>query len=153
VLPDDLATDEILKGYRHVVRLEDSPELRNLPTKGLSRFKAPTSVRVSANTPATGREIDLHFVNYNREEPTPLKDGKPNPGRGIEDERPISVKAISVDFRLPEGHSVDRVEFLTPEAAEPSPVTFRQSGGRVAFNVPEFLVYGIARIRLESVAD
>src|SRR6185436_13896018 len=60
-----------------------------------SKFDAPTTVRVSANVPAKGGELDFHFVNYNREEPSKDAAGNPSPGSGIAEEKPISVKEIS----------------------------------------------------------
>lgn len=112
-----------------------------------SRFDAPATVRISANRPAAGNEIDLHFVNYNRTELPPSKDGKPNPGKGAADERPIACAGVDVDFALPPNFTLGSVEFITPEVSEPRNLRFEVSNGRAQFKTPEFLVYGIARLR------
>ncbi len=144
ILPDDLATPERLARYRLVVS-NDSP----LPAapEGLSRFTAPFSVRVSASEPAGGGERTLHFVNYNRIEP-PRQNGQPSSGGGIKDEQPLPASGIAVDFVLPAGRKATAVHMLTPEHAEPVDVEWRQDAGRVSFQVPEFLVYGVVRVML-----
>jgi hypothetical protein len=114
-----------------------------------SRFKAPWTVRVSASRPAENDgEIDLHFVNYNREEPPKKRGGRPNPGRGAADEKPIPVKGVESSFLLPADLKVARVEFMTPESPDGVILTHEiDSTGRLNFKVPEFLVYGVIRIR------
>ena len=42
------------------------------------------------------------------------------------------------------------VEALSPEKPEPQELAFEESDGRLRFDVPEFLVYGLARIHLEA---
>ncbi|MFT5470315.1 MAG: hypothetical protein ACI8UO_005443 [Verrucomicrobiales bacterium] len=121
----------------------------NLPEEldaQLSKFDAPIRVRVSANRPAGGGEIDLHFVNYNRDEPPRLKDGKPGLGKGTEDEKPIAVSGVKADFAIPPNFKLGSVEFITPEVDEPQALKFENKNGRVKFEVPEFLVYGIVRL-------
>jgi len=92
----------------------------------------------------------LHFVNYNREEPNA------NRGGGIKDEKPIAARPFEVDFKLKREQRVARVEFLTPEAEQARELEFKQvtgsyaPGGRLRFRVPEFLVYGVVRIRLSK---
>ena len=115
------------------------------PSISFSRFEAPTTVRVSASRPAQGNEIDLHFVNYNRE---PGPEGYR--GKGIADEKPIAVESIKVDFIIPEGNRAVKVEALSPEKPEPQELAFEESDGRLRFDVQEFLVYGLARIHLEA---
>jgi hypothetical protein len=115
-----------------------------LPNR-LSRFDAPITVRVSASRPARGNEIDLHFVNYNRIEP----EKKKSPGSGIEDEKPVAVSGIKVDFVLPAEQRATRVTVISPESPEPVTLEFEQSDGRVRFTLPEFLVYAVARIELK----
>ena len=143
--------------------------MARLPSN-LSRFSAPTTVRVSASRPGISppktkqtiprsqadvpeaTEITLHFVNYNREEPV----DKNNRGSGIKDERPIAAPAFEVDFKLRREQRVARIEFLTPEAEQTRELEFDQvtepdfSGARLRFRVPEFLVYGVVRIRLTN---
>ena len=139
VIPDDLP--DLAKHYRSVLKPGDS-----LP-RGLSQIKAPTTVRVAASRSAAGGEIDLHFVNYNRKELPPRKNGRPNPGRGTKDENPIAVPGIQVSFRVPAENRVTGIEVVTPE--DPDPKTIRFSGDqRVSFELPEFLVYAVARVKL-----
>lgn len=149
VLPDDLATPERLARYRHVIRPDAPPPER---LDGVSRFTAPFTVRVSASLPAASHpqaadELTLHFVNYDRTEP-PQANGKPSSGRGIVDERPVAAKDIGVDLRLPPGRRVASGEFFSPEQPDPQPVVVTHEGDRVRWTVPEFLVYGVVRLRL-----
>lgn len=111
-----------------------------------SRFEAPTTVRVSASRPARGNEIDLHFVNYNRIEP----EKKRSPGTGIKDEKPIAVSGVKVDFVLPSGIKPTRISAISPEAPESAALVFEVEGGRVTFEMPEFLVCAVARIELRK---
>jgi hypothetical protein len=108
----------------------------------LSRIEALYTVRVSANVPARGREIDLHFVNYNREEPADPKTS----GTGTVDEKPIAVAGVTVDLALPPNQKVSRVEAITPESPDPVAVIFTINNDRLKCTVPEFLVYSVIRI-------
>ncbi|QDU20077.1 hypothetical protein [Urbifossiella limnaea] len=139
VLPDDLATPERVRGYRAVV---DSARGIELPT-GLSTFAAPKTVRVSANVSASGKELTLHFVNYDRDEPKE----KRSPGGGIKDEKPRAVDGVKADVVLPAGARVTAVRVVTPEG-EPVAVPFEARDGRLRFAVPRFLVYAVARVEL-----
>jgi hypothetical protein len=138
VLPDEMLTPEIRERYRAVI---DPTEPLELP-KERSEFTAPKAVRVSAGVPAAGREVTLHFVNYNRTEPAKPRD----PGRGIVDEKPIAVEGVRVDFVLPKGMQPNKVKAATPEEPEGVEVKFTVSDGRIRFTMPRFLVYSIARI-------
>lgn len=113
---------------------------------GFSRFDAPTTVRISASRPAAGDELDLHFVNYNRTEPPKGRDGKPSPGGGLKDERPIESPPIVCDFALPKGLTVKSIAAISPEQPDEVALPFTVDGGRVKFTMPKFLVYGVARI-------
>ena len=122
------------------------------------------TVRVSVSRPAIGNEITLHFVNYNRQEPS----DKHASGHGIKDEKPISAPSCDVDFVLPPAPTppglrpsstaamldrkerIRRVEFLTPEQDQPSELKFEQTAGRLHFRIPGFLVYGVARIEFSG---
>lgn len=112
----------------------------------LSKFEAPKHVRVSGSRPAGGGEIDLHFVNYNREELPKNAKGEPNPGKGNADEKPIAIESIAVDFALPPNFEIGSAEFITPEHPDPRPLAFEQVGHRLKFTTPDFLVYGVARL-------
>ncbi len=139
VLPDDRLTQSRRAAYRYVVDVSKPLEM----FVALSQFKAPTTVRVSASRPANGDEIDLHFVNYNREEPKMKKSA----GSGIKDEKPIAVEGVSGDFVLPKGAKVSKVSVLSPEFAESVAVDFKIKDGRVQFAVPKFLVYAVVRMK------
>ncbi len=149
VVPDDLLKKVPRERVATILTGElDDPAavLENLPA-GRSRFKAPFTVRVSASRPAkVPGEIDLHFVNYNREEPPRGADGKPSPGGGIRDEKPIPVPEIAIDFRLPAGAKATSVQFLTPEQPGSTALKWLESDGRIQFSAPEFKVYAVIRV-------
>jgi hypothetical protein len=144
VRPDDAATPEQLAGYRFVVKPADAAVLDSAAREKLSQFSAPQTVRVSANWPADGDELTVHFVNYNRTEP----EKKRSAGRGIVDENPIAAPEIAADLVVPAGFRAIAVEVMTPESPEPVRLASRTAGGRVKFTLPSFLVYSVARIQL-----
>jgi hypothetical protein len=141
VLPDDQLTKATAAKYQAVLEVGAPPKLPNT----LSEFKAPRTVRLSASRPEKGREVTLHFVNYNREEPAK----KRSPGSGIKDEKPLAVKDILVNLVLPTGAKVAQVRFASPEAPEAALIKHTISKGRVEFRLPQFLVYAIARVELQ----
>ena len=144
ILPDDLATPEKLTKYQ--VTLDPTKDA--LPSrKRLSLFDTPATVRVSANRPANENEIDLHFVNYDRDELPKRANGKPNHGRGPTDERPRAVSEAEVSFVLPTGMKVSEVEVISPEYEKSLYPNFRFTDGRISFTMPEFLVYAVARLK------
>jgi hypothetical protein len=147
ILADDRATPTVRSRYEVVIDpFEAGVAATNIMeqlTPRVSRFEAPATVRVSASRPASGNEITLHFVNYNRQEPT----DKTNRGKGIADEKPIAAAGAEAGLQLPQGFKVQGVEFLTPERDEPHNIQFRQIGERLRFRVPDFLVYGVVRIQ------
>lgn len=142
VIPDD-RTDLLAARREPVIHPLDSnlagADPRTRLPDDLSQFDVPSTVRVSASRPAIGNEISLHFVNYNRHE-------NGQRGSGIQDEKPIASKQARVDFRLPSSFQVRRIEFIAPEQAGARELPFQQSGNRAHFEIPEFLVYGIARV-------
>jgi hypothetical protein len=144
VLPDDLAAAARLP-HQLIIDASGSPDTAER-SPGLSRFAAPKTVRISASRPVTANEVTLHFVNYNREEPTDKK----NRGKGIADEKPIPAPAFNVDFKLPNKFNAARVEFLTPEEEKDQKLEFKQEGDRLRFRIPQFLVYGVARVYLSD---
>lgn len=143
VLPDDAAQPADLARYRLVLKPWETSTFDAAADAALSRFRAPQTVRVAASVPAAGNEWTLHFVNYDRVEP---KDPRTAP-RGTAGEMPIAVGGIEVDLALPPGKRASGVEFLMPEDAEPRRLKAETVAGRLKFTVPEFLVYGVARIR------
>jgi hypothetical protein len=149
VVPDLPPDRSLATRYAAVIRpgVGDQDTLPDAVRPMLSQFKAPQTMRIAANRPAGGGEIDLHFVNYNREEPPRMKDGSPSSGGGAKDEKPIAAGPVGVDFVLPAGAKIASVEFITPEEAEPKTVAFKLSDGRIQFETPGFLVYGVARMK------
>ncbi len=148
VIPDDLWNANASSRYGAHASFANP----SFSSQGMTQIAAPQTVRVAASEPARGGEIDLHFVNYNREEfPPNPKNNRPNPGRSAADEKPIPVAAdaISVDFVLPPGQRVTAVQFITPEAPDGVDLAHAQEeAGMVSFGLPEFLVYGVVRILL-----
>ena len=151
VLPDDLEFKKDLSRYTAIVRYQDGKfEIPEEVLPKLTKIEAPDHVRVAANKPAGGGEIDLHFVNYNRVE-LPRNNGRPNPGHGAADENPIPVDGITVDFAIPEGEKVLGVEVLEPEQQNPQKIRFKREGNRLKFSMPVFRVYSVARIKVEPL--
>ncbi|MEW6156717.1 MAG: hypothetical protein AB1813_04755, partial [Verrucomicrobiota bacterium] len=95
VLPDDRLNSETRAGYDLVIHPSDESldvaKVLGQVERLTSRFQAPTTVRVSASRPATGGELTLHFVNYNRAEPA----DKSQRGSGIKDEKPLAAAPFS----------------------------------------------------------
>ena len=146
VIPDEIIRPERRSAYRRVYGIDSAGEIENESFADLSRFQAPATVRVSASRPAGGGEVTLHFVNYGRE-----AGPEGYAGTGIADENPIAVDGVGVDFVVPAGARVVKVESLSPEKPDPQPVAIQVEGDRLKFTMPEFLVYGMARIHLEPV--
>lgn len=147
VKPDDLVNPADSQTYALIVRAPFPKEVE-VPTGKVSTFDAPQTVRIAASRRARDdSELDIHFVNYNREEPKGDKAGK-----GIVDEKPIAAKGVAANVRIPAGFCVTRVEAICPEGTSPESLKFLVTGDRVKFAMPEFLVYGVARIRLEPAA-
>jgi len=136
VLPDDLAVPDHLK---EIPIAKDAVE----EDRTFSHFDAPRTVRVSASRPASGGQLHLHFVNYNREEPPKPK----SPGSGIHDEKPITTPVIAGDLRLPPGFEQSHVTFFTPESPTPIPIAAKSAGDRLRFEVPGFLVYAVIEVQ------
>ena len=144
VRPDDDADRHKAK-YAVVIDPATNVAVPKLPAT-LSRFKAPTTVRVSVSRPATANELTVHFVNYNRDEPKQ----KRSAGGGIKDERPIAVSGVEAELAIPNGRVVKALAMVTPEDSNPVTLKFTQSGGRIKFTIPEFLVYCVVRVTLSK---
>ncbi len=151
VVPDDIFDPDKAAG-RYVTIVDPSIDDGGLSDRvrtELSAIEAGPFVRASVSRPAGGGEIDIHLVNYDRRELPPKKNGRPDPGRGTGDENPIASRPVQVSYRLnnDDGKMVGAVEVITPEADAVS-VPFDRDGDRIRFEVPGFLVYAIARMKL-----
>jgi hypothetical protein len=146
VKPDDIIDESLRAAYRRIYTIADADRIGEEQFNDLSYFDAPTTVRVAANRPARGDEIDIHFVNYNRDE------SQDPPKRGVEDERPIPVSQVKCDVVIPAGLRASRAEFITPEDPEPKALPLEIAKNRARFTAPRFLVYGVVRIYTESVS-
>lgn len=150
VIPNDLPDLEE-RSRKYATAVLHPLDSRPLQGLGPHRIEAPETVHVSASVPAHEGEIDLHFVNYDREEfPPNPRNGRPVPGKGPADENPIPVGGIRVAFLPPEGQEITGIEFITPENPEPRELPAEVSERRVRFTVPEFLVYGVVRMKTQA---
>ena len=140
VLFDILPDDHPVPKERYAFVLKATEPLPSLPPVTLSRFKAPVTVRVALDQTAAGDELVVHLVNYARQA------GAPGRGKGIVDEKPQPVEALEVDLALPKGFGNAKAEWLTPES-EPRRLDAEIKAGRLHARVPEFLVYGVIRLR------
>jgi len=143
VLPDDLATPEILNAYQAVYRVGVREP------KPVNRFviEAPPTVRASLSRSAKGKSLHLHLVNYNRTEPKKPKSA----GRGIQDEKPIQAENIRITFRLSEGADLKQVHFLSPENNSKIAVQVTRLGsGKFQMTVPPFLVYAVLELAIPA---
>ncbi len=146
VLPND-KTNSVDQG-RYLSVIDPSDPKTDLPqalakvSARSSHFEAPNTIRVSASRPQSGDGITLHFVNYNRHEPS----GKKNHGSGIKDEKPIASPELGVDYKLPVKMKVHHIRFMSPEIEEARDLAFTVANDRIQFRVPEFLVYALVQI-------
>ena len=88
-------------------------------------------------------KLDFHFVNYNRTEPPRSGDGKPLTGGGIRDEKSIPIAGILANVQLPPGSEIVPVMFISPELTDAKLLKWKPTQGRLRFDVPEFVVYGV----------
>ena len=86
----------------------------------------------------------VHWINYLQVEEVTV-------------ETPIPVGAIEAECGVPDGFTVDRVEWHYPEMKEPVTLGHEMTDSRVAFAIPNLIVYGMSiihlRRRLENRAD
>ena len=139
VVPDDLLPPRFLTVVDVTKAWTKLPN--DLSKLGLSRFKAPRTVRISVDRTAAQDALVVHCVNYARQ------DGAPSRGKGAADEKPLAVKEIEADLVLPPGFRAGKVELLTPEGA-PVELVATNNQGWLRFRVPEFLVYAVVRVEL-----
>ena len=101
------------------------------------RTDAPWSVRARAWRAEDVAAIPVHWINYHQDEATAI-------------EIPIPTGPIRADLRLSKGARVSRVEWVYPEMKEPLLLDYQVTDGRVSFDIPRLIVYGISVIRIES---
>lgn len=142
---DDALAEGLRKPAPGQVVLRADDKQPGLDRSKLSRFEAPTTVRVSMSKPAKGNELTLHLVNYNRTEPAQ----KRSAGGGGKDEKPRAVDKVKADLVLPKSSRVRKVVFLIPESDEEKELKSERTGDRLSFETPGFLVYGVVRIVLD----
>jgi len=146
VIPDDL-TATLKADSRPQIDPRVTDWRAVLKLARLSDIKVSSRVRVSLTRPAASSDLTLHFVNYNRIEPRQARSA----GRGLADEQPLPVvDGARVRLQLPTGRKVASVEVSTPETPERVALKFNPADDRVAFEVPEFLVYSVVRVSLAS---
>jgi hypothetical protein len=109
----------------------------------LSKIGAPRTVRASLSRPAEGNALHLHLVNYNRTEP----ETKRSPGGGIADEKPIATPTIACEIVVPGEWKSASARLLTPELEQPQALKAELVSGRLRFDVPSVLVYGVVELR------
>lgn len=145
VIPDELS-EKLSKDTRPVIDASSADWRGTLSKARLSAIKTSSRVRASLTQPAgDSRDLTLHLVNYNRIEPR----GEKSAGRGISDEQPLPVvDGAKVQLSLPAGRKVASVDVATPESPEPVTLKFTQAAESVTFEVPEFLVYSLVRVRV-----
>lgn len=146
VIPDDLAeTRQTDRRPQIDPRAADWRAV--LKSARLSDIHGSSRVRVSLTQPAAASDLTLHLVNYNRIEPRQERSA----GRGLADEQPLSVvDGMRVRLQIPHGRQVASVEVSTPESPERVALKFTHVGERVAFEVPEFLVYSVVRVSVAA---
>jgi hypothetical protein len=78
----------------------------------------------------------VHWINYRQDEAAAI-------------EIPIPVGPIHVDLRLPDDVQLDRIEWRYPEMKEAITLDHAFADGRVTFEIPRLIVYGMSVIRLQ----
>ena len=81
--------------------------------------------------------IPVHWINYRQDEAPAI-------------ETPIPMGPIRVDLLLSDGERVDCVEWRYPEMKQPLELDHKVTAGRISFEIPRLIVYGISVIRLKS---
>ena len=101
---------------------------------------APYFVRLRAWLPERVPALVLHWVNYRQMEGTAV-------------ETPLPTGPIQVDCRVPDGHRVDRVEWLYPEGVEATALEHEELDGRIRFVIPSLIVYGMSVLHLRPANE
>ena len=101
------------------------------------RTDAPWSVRARVWRAENTDAIPVHWINYRQDEAPVI-------------ETPIPTEPIRVDLLLADGDTVDRVEWRYPEMKNPLKLDHEITDGRVRFQIPRLIVYGMSVIHLKS---
>ena len=117
------------EGQALIARLEDLCEGFWL------RTDAPWSVRARAWRAEETAAMPVHWINSRQDEEAAI-------------ETPIPMGPIRADLLLPADTEVDRVEWIYPEMKEPLALAHEVVDGRVSFEIPRLILYGISVIRL-----
>ena len=99
---------------------------------------APWFVRVRAWAPEGHEALVLHWVNYRQDEDADI-------------ETPQPTGPIQVECKVPEGYSVQKVEWLYPEKGDSVPLHHDTCGEGVHFTIPSVIVYGLSVMHLRKV--
>jgi hypothetical protein len=108
--------------------------------QGRATIDAPETVEVHRYRQP--RREFVHLVNYDHREGA---GGTSN----VEREAPIATAPVDVDLPLAKDHQVRRVTFLDPDAESSRSLPFRAESGRLRFQTPQFLVYGVCVIEFQ----
>ena len=112
-------------------------ELKALLGESTLRTDAPWYVRTHAWRPEQVDALVLHWINYRQNEESAV-------------EVPIPTGPIQVDCVVPDGWTVDRIEWLYPEMREGIELEYRWQNGRVHFEIPTLIVYGMGVVYLHA---
>ena len=101
------------------------------------RTDAPWSVRTRVWRAEHSEAIPVHWINYRQDEAPVI-------------ETPIPTGPIHAELLLADGDTVERVEWRYPEMKKPLELDHEITAGRVCFQIPRLIVYGMSVIRLKS---
>ncbi len=118
-------------GQEFLKHLEDLLDPINLETD------APWSVRVRAWLPEQSETLVLHWVNYHQDEDACI-------------EIPIPTGPLQAECEVPNGYTVERVEWLYPEMKTPALLDHEPVGSRIRFTIPTLIVYGLSVLHLKK---
>ena len=98
---------------------------------------APWSVRIRAWRAENTEAIPVHWINYLQDEAPAI-------------ETPIPIGPVRANLLLPEQTRVECVEWRYPEMKKPLDLEHEVVEGRVHFEIPRIIVYGMSVIRLKK---
>ncbi len=114
---------------------------------GINRSVIDGPFTLRANAFAKSDRVQLHLVNFNRDEAKAAELKLKGPAA----ELPIAEHQIDVTLylnQMPPGTPVRSVRLYSPDAEQDQPIelNFKQAGNHVAFTVPQILVYGVVDV-------